>query len=49
MYMVFGAPLQMLADSPNAHSKEPESTDFITQVPTLRPNRDPGVARWAIT
>ncbi|WP_204376125.1 glycoside hydrolase family 97 protein [Hymenobacter coccineus] len=34
MYVVFEAPLQMLADSPSAYEKEPESTDFIAQVPT---------------
>lgn len=34
MYVVFEAPLQMLADSPSAYQKEPESTDFIARVPT---------------
>jgi alpha-glucosidase len=34
MYVVFEAPLQMLADSPSAYQKEPESTDFIAHVPT---------------
>ncbi|RZL01360.1 MAG: Retaining alpha-galactosidase, partial [Hymenobacter sp.] len=34
MYVVFEAPLQMLADSPSAYQKEPESTAFIAQVPT---------------
>ena len=34
MYVVFEAPLQMLADSPTVYQKEPESTDFIAQVPT---------------
>ncbi|NML67881.1 glycoside hydrolase family 97 protein [Hymenobacter sp. RP-2-7] len=34
MYVVFEAPLQMLADSPSAYQKEPESTNFIAQVPT---------------
>jgi alpha-glucosidase len=34
MYVVFEAPLQMLADSPSAYRKEPESTDFIAHVPT---------------
>ncbi|TDN37889.1 glycoside hydrolase family 97 protein [Hymenobacter sp. UV11] len=34
MYVVFEAPLQMLADSPSAYQKEPESTDFIAAVPT---------------
>ncbi|HEX8504728.1 MAG TPA: glycoside hydrolase family 97 protein [Hymenobacter sp.] len=35
MYVVFEAPLQMLADSPTAYQKEQESTDFIAQVPTV--------------
>lgn len=34
MYVVFEAPLQMLADSPSAYQKEPESTDFIAHMPT---------------
>ena len=34
LYVVFEAPLQMLADSPSAYQKEPESTDFIAKVPT---------------
>ncbi|UOQ69128.1 glycoside hydrolase family 97 protein [Hymenobacter volaticus] len=34
MYVVFEAPLQMLSDSPTAYKREPESTDFIAQVPT---------------
>ncbi len=34
MYVVFEAPLEMLADNPTAYIKEPESTAFITKVPT---------------
>jgi len=35
MYVVFEAPLQMLADNPTAYMKEQESTDFIAKVPTV--------------
>ena len=34
MYVVFDAPLQMLADSPTKYMREQESTDFISQIPT---------------
>ncbi|HEY5406627.1 MAG TPA: glycoside hydrolase family 97 protein [Ginsengibacter sp.] len=34
MYVIFVAPLQMLADNPTAYMKEQESTDFIAKVPT---------------
>ncbi|HEX8350767.1 MAG TPA: glycoside hydrolase family 97 catalytic domain-containing protein, partial [Hymenobacter sp.] len=34
MYVVFEAPLQMLADNPTTYMKEQESTDFIAKVPT---------------
>jgi alpha-glucosidase len=34
MYVVFEAPLQMLADNPTAYMKEQETTDFISKVPT---------------
>lgn len=34
MYVVFEAPLQMLADNPTAYMKEQESTNFIAKVPT---------------
>ncbi len=34
MYVVYEAPLQMLADSPDEYRKEQECTDFITSVPT---------------
>jgi alpha-glucosidase len=34
MYVVFEAPLQMLADNPTAYMKEQESTDFIAKIPT---------------
>lgn len=34
MYVVFEAPLQMLADNPTAYMKEQECTDFIAQIPT---------------
>jgi alpha-glucosidase len=35
MYIVFEAPLQMLADNPTAYMKEQESTNFIAKVPTV--------------
>jgi alpha-glucosidase len=34
MYVIFDAPLQMLADNPTTYEKEKESLDFITKVPT---------------
>lgn len=34
MYVIFDAPLQMLADNPTVYEKEKESLDFITSVPT---------------
>jgi len=34
MYIIFDAPLQMLADNPTTYEKEKESLDFITSVPT---------------
>jgi alpha-glucosidase len=34
MYVIFDAPLQMLADNPTTYDKEKESLDFITSVPT---------------
>jgi len=34
MYVVFFAPLQMLADNPTVYMKEQECTDFIAKVPT---------------
>jgi alpha-glucosidase len=34
MYVIFDAPLQMLADNPTIYEKEKESLDFITSVPT---------------
>jgi alpha-glucosidase len=33
-YIVFDAPLQMLADNPTIYKREQECTDFITSVPT---------------
>ncbi|MFL5809080.1 MAG: glycoside hydrolase family 97 protein [Flavisolibacter sp.] len=35
MYIIFEAPLQMLADNPTAYKKEQESTDFISRIPTV--------------
>jgi alpha-glucosidase len=35
MYVVYEAPLQMLADNPSAYMKEQECTDFIAKVPTV--------------
>ena len=34
MYVVYEAPLQMLADNPTAYEKEKECLDFISKVPT---------------
>lgn len=34
MYVVYEAPLQMMADSPTAYMKEKESTTFISKIPT---------------
>jgi alpha-glucosidase len=34
MYVIYDAPLQMLADNPTAYEKEAESLKFITGVPT---------------
>lgn len=34
MYIVYEAPLEMLADNPTAYKKEQECTDFIAAVPT---------------
>ncbi|OXA85336.1 glycoside hydrolase family 97 protein [Flavobacterium hercynium] len=35
LYTIFEAPLQMMADSPTAYSKEQESTTFIAKTPTV--------------
>jgi alpha-glucosidase len=35
MYIVFEAPLEMMADNPTIYMKEQESTDFIAKVPTV--------------
>ena len=37
-YIVFDAPLNMLADSPSAYIKEDETTKFISQIPTTWDN-----------
>ncbi len=34
MYILFDAPLQMMADSPSKYIKEQATTDFISQIPT---------------
>jgi alpha-glucosidase len=34
MYVVYEGPLQMLSDAPTAYLKEPESLEFIADVPT---------------
>ncbi len=34
MYVIYEAPLQMMADSPTAYMKEQESTTFISEIPT---------------
>jgi alpha-glucosidase len=35
MFVVFEAPLQMLADNPTAYMKEQESTTFLSKIPTI--------------
>ncbi|MCC8407545.1 glycoside hydrolase family 97 protein [Mucilaginibacter sp. UR6-1] len=35
MYVIFEAPIQMLADNPTAYRREQESTNFISKVPTV--------------
>ncbi|WP_448546484.1 glycoside hydrolase family 97 protein [Thalassotalea fusca] len=35
LYVVFESPLQMLADSPSNYLKERETTEFISQIPTV--------------
>ena len=35
MYILFDAPLQMLADSPTKYMQNQECTDFIAQIPTV--------------
>ncbi|MBR7065695.1 MAG: glycoside hydrolase family 97 catalytic domain-containing protein [Prevotella sp.] len=35
MYITYNAPLQMLADSPSKYMKEQETTDYISQIPTV--------------
>ena len=35
MYVVYEAPLQMLADSPSNYRKEPECLEFLSAVPTV--------------
>ncbi|MBT29122.1 MAG: alpha-glucosidase [Thalassobius sp.] len=35
MYVVFESPLQMLCDAPSAYYKEKETTEFITQIPSV--------------
>lgn len=35
MYITYDAPLQMLADSPSKYMKEQETTDFLSQIPTV--------------
>lgn len=35
MYVVYEAPLQMLADSPSHYLREPEVMDFLAPVPTV--------------
>ena len=34
LYVVFESPLNMLCDSPTAYMKEPQSLEFISQIPT---------------
>ncbi|MDZ7723815.1 MAG: glycoside hydrolase family 97 catalytic domain-containing protein [candidate division KSB1 bacterium] len=35
MYVVYEAPLQMLSDSPSNYYREPETTEFISSIPTV--------------
>jgi alpha-glucosidase len=35
MYVIFEAPIQMLADNPTIYRKEQESTTFISKIPTV--------------
>lgn len=35
MYTLYDAPLQMLADSPSSYMHEPETTDYISRMPTV--------------
>lgn len=35
MYITYDAPLQMLADSPSKYMKEQETTNFLSQIPTV--------------
>jgi alpha-glucosidase len=35
MYVIYEAPLQMLADNPTVYMKEQECTDFISKIPTV--------------
>ena len=35
MFTVFESPLQMMSDSPTIYKKEQETTDFISQIPTI--------------
>jgi alpha-glucosidase len=35
MYVLYDAPLQMLADSPSRYQEEPECTAFMTRLPTV--------------
>jgi alpha-glucosidase len=35
MYVLYEAPLEMLADNPSAYMKEQECTDMITSIPTV--------------
>lgn len=35
MYLIYDAPLQMLADSPTRYEKEPETLRFLAEVPTV--------------
>ena len=35
MFIVFESPLQMMSDSPTIYKKEQETTDFISQIPTI--------------
>ncbi|MDE5845236.1 MAG: glycoside hydrolase family 97 protein [Muribaculaceae bacterium] len=35
LYVIFDSPFNMLCDSPSAYRREPESTEFIAEIPTV--------------
>ena len=45
MYVVYESPLQMVSDSPSKYDENPESLDFISQVPTVWDETVPLIGR----